>query len=454
MSEVRRAILISPKVALWKRPFVTEDLLDQVLSSDLMCIPDEVLFDLFLAWEEGEGCLSRRELIEKYVCLQRVPSEKIKAFVLNPEFNILKTRKPNKIPDTLHIVDLAGHLGLQPVYSLGAGLGEWMEWKLPSHFALKLLGFRFADGIALENVDFSLCSRVAMVQDETKKDWVADRLAASFGRSFGRFTVVVEDRSDRWHSEFKVSAEILCAWSEVIRDFSPQGVEAFLRFLYSGTLNAELETLAEVAIIADKYQVLDLAMHCLDLLKKELNAETAWEILKAAEQFELGDLREAAMHTILISPKVALWKRPFVSEDLLDQVLSSDLMCIPDEVLFDLFLGWEEGEGCLSRRELIEKYVCLQSVPSEKIKAFVLNPKFNILKARKPRKIPVTEHTVDLEGRLALQPYCSSSTGTGEWMEWKLPSHFALKLLGFRVTDQLENLDFCLWLAVKNGRMA
>ena len=33
-------------------------------------------------------------------------------------------------------------------------------------------------------------------------------------------------------------------------------------FLYSGTLNAELETLAEVAIIADKYQVLDLAMHC------------------------------------------------------------------------------------------------------------------------------------------------------------------------------------------------
>ena len=156
MSEVRRAILISPKVALWKRPFVTEDLLDQVLSSDLMCIPDEVLFDLFLAWEEGEGCLSRRELIEKYVCLQRVPSEKIKAFVLNPEFNILKTRKPNKIPDTLHIVDLAGHLGLQPVYSLGAGLGEWMEWKLPSHFALKLLGFRFADGIALENVDFSL----------------------------------------------------------------------------------------------------------------------------------------------------------------------------------------------------------------------------------------------------------------------------------------------------------
>ncbi|CAK9101152.1 BTB/POZ domain-containing protein 2, partial [Durusdinium trenchii] len=221
-------------------------------------------------------------------------------------------------------------------------------------------------------------------------------------------------------------------------------------FLYSGTLNAELETLAEVAIIADKYQVLDLAMHCLDLLKKELNAETAWEILKAAEQFELGDLREAAMHTILISPKVALWKRPFVSEDLLDQVLSSDLMCIPDEVLFDLFLGWEEGEGCLSRRELIEKYVCLQSVPSEKIKAFVLNPKFNILKARKPRKIPVTEHTVDLEGRLALQPYCSSSTGTGEWMEWKLPSHFALKLLGFRVTDQLENLDFCLWCGNHN----
>lgn len=41
-------------------------------------------------------------------------------------------------------------------------------------------------------------------------------------------------------------------------------------------------------------------MRCpgLDLLKKELNAETAtaWEILKAAEHFQLEDLREAAMH--------------------------------------------------------------------------------------------------------------------------------------------------------------
>lgn len=33
-------------------------------------------------------------------------------------------------------------------------------------------------------------------------------------------------------------------------------------FLYSGTLNAELETLAEVMIIAEKYQVVELSMHC------------------------------------------------------------------------------------------------------------------------------------------------------------------------------------------------
>ena len=39
-------------------------------------------------------------------------------------------------------------------------------------------------------------------------------------------------------------------------------MEAFLRFLYSGTLDADVQTLVEVMVIADKYQVKELSSHC------------------------------------------------------------------------------------------------------------------------------------------------------------------------------------------------
>lgn len=38
--------------------------------------------------------------------------------------------------------------------------------------------------------------------------------------------------------------------------------QAFLRFLYSGTLEGSLSTLVEVVAIADKYQVSKLSRHC------------------------------------------------------------------------------------------------------------------------------------------------------------------------------------------------
>lgn len=39
-------------------------------------------------------------------------------------------------------------------------------------------------------------------------------------------------------------------------------MEVFLRFLYSGTLNVDVQTLVEVMVIADKYQVPELSRHC------------------------------------------------------------------------------------------------------------------------------------------------------------------------------------------------
>eukprot|EP00913_Durusdinium_trenchii_P005510 g5134.t1 len=118
----------------------------------------------------------------------------------------------------------------------------------------------------------------ALITDFTKKELVAEKLAFSFGQG-GDFTVAVTEVSSSQRTEFKVWAVILSSWSEVfekmmchdfeekekqefvITEFSPKAVEAFLRFLYSGSLDATLDTLIEVIAIADKYQVPELYRH-------------------------------------------------------------------------------------------------------------------------------------------------------------------------------------------------
>ncbi|CAK9101138.1 BTB and MATH domain-containing protein 40 [Durusdinium trenchii] len=242
-----------------------------------------------------------------------------------------------------------------------------------------------------------------MFKDTTKKEWVADMLSASFGQS-GDFTVVVtsedgttgkeesdggdDERKDdggAQRTEFKVWSVILSSWSDVfekmmshnlkekaeqevvIQDFSSHGVEAFLRFLYSGTLEGSLSTLVEVVAIADKYQVSKLSRHCQDVLADQLSAETAWSIFEAADCFQLEELREESLHAILKEPKVALAKRPS-SETLLNEVLSSDLLCISHEELLNLLVKWEEVEGCESRINFIEKYVSMENISQEKLR--------------------------------------------------------------------------------------
>lgn len=39
-------------------------------------------------------------------------------------------------------------------------------------------------------------------------------------------------------------------------------METFLRFLYSGTLDVDIQTIVEVMAIADKYHVKELSKHC------------------------------------------------------------------------------------------------------------------------------------------------------------------------------------------------
>ncbi|CAK9101114.1 BTB/POZ domain-containing protein 1 (Hepatitis C virus NS5A-transactivated protein 8) (HCV NS5A-transactivated protein 8), partial [Durusdinium trenchii] len=334
---------------------------------------------------------------------------------------------------------------------------------------------------------------------------VAEKLAFSFNKS-GDFTVVVlegDSSGEKVRTEFKVWSVIMSSWSEyfdkmmshefeentqrqvVIRDFSPKGIEVFLRFLYSGTLEASLETLVEVMVIADKYQVPELSSHCNELLRAHLSADTAWEIFKAADVFQFEQLREEAMHAILIEPKVALARRPAVNERLLQEVLSSDLLCVSDEDLFDLLVNWDddaEYSQDVSRAKLIEKYVSMAKISDEKIRLMtgsIEEPERKRLKSLRS-VCTRSEHTRDVIGcirgrfdRWAANRFqgfrpgnlgeyflsnwvhfvhspntnvgsmfalasCAehSFQNAGSWVEWRLPL-FAVKLLAVRFRKEV-----------------
>ena len=145
----------------------------------------------------------------------------------------------------------------------------------------------------------------------SNKALVADVLHSCFGQ--GDFKVVVEEvfEDGTKRTEFPVWSLLLRKWSDVfanmmshqqfiegstaevvIKDFSACAVDAFLRFLYSGTLSTNLSTLIEVGVIADKYQVQPLYKACMGTVKEKLASETACEIFECADRFHLEEPRK------------------------------------------------------------------------------------------------------------------------------------------------------------------
>jgi len=218
----------------------------------------------------------------------------------------------------------------------------------------------------------------------SNKALVADVLHSCFGQ--GDFKVVVEEvfEDGTKRTEFPVWSLLLRKWSDVfanmmrhqqfiegstaevvIQDFSACAVDAFLRFLYSGTLSTNLSTLIEVGVIADKYQVQPLYKACMGTVKEKLASETACEIFECADRFHLEELRRKAKEEILIEPRDALPRRSSLSSKLLDEVLSSELLCIEEWELLELFLEWGSAEDMDAVLQLIAKHVDLRGIPED-----------------------------------------------------------------------------------------
>ncbi|OLP93981.1 BTB and MATH domain-containing protein 40 [Symbiodinium microadriaticum] len=230
----------------------------------------------------------------------------------------------------------------------------------------------------------SRCRQMSHMCTLSNKALAADVLHSCFGQ--GDFKVVVEEvlEDGTKRTEFPVWSLLLRKWSDVfanmmshqqfiegsnaevvIKDFSACAVDAFLRFLYSGTLSANLSTLIEVGVIADKYQVQPLYKACMGTVKEKLASETACEIFECADRFHLEELRRKAKEEILIEPRDALPRRSSLSSKLLDEVLSSELLCIEEWELLELFLEWGSAEDLDAVLQLIAKHVDLRGIPED-----------------------------------------------------------------------------------------
>ena len=197
-------------------------------------------------------------------------------------------------------------------------------------------------------------------------DSLSGMLEACFGKD-GNFTIVVEEEVGESGvgklTEFKVWASLLTVRSPVfqsmttreefeecregqvvIRDFSANAVEAFLRFLYCGRLNASVGILMEVAALADKYQVHSLHSQCIGAIREDLTPKKACEVFALADKFREAGLRTKALELMCEYPEKALRTRPSVSPELLQRILSWCSLCLEESTLQSLLQSWGEPE--------------------------------------------------------------------------------------------------------------
>ena len=106
------------------------------------------------------------------------------------------------------------------------------------------------------------------------------------------------------------------------------------------------------------------------MIRKKLNEKTAWEVLVAADRFQLQDLRYDAFIVVATNPTQTFKERPAVSEALLKEVLDSNLMCVSHDELLDIFIEWKDVPDRLSRLDLICKYVSLDDLSKGKLASF------------------------------------------------------------------------------------
>eukprot|EP00931_Biecheleriopsis_adriatica_P044041 TRINITY_DN25161_c0_g1_i1.p1 TRINITY_DN25161_c0_g1~~TRINITY_DN25161_c0_g1_i1.p1 ORF type:complete len:426 (+),score=74.43 TRINITY_DN25161_c0_g1_i1:32-1279(+) len=175
-----------------------------------------------------------------------------------------------------------------------------------------------------------------------------------------RVVVVANGTSGLTHevAEFRVYSKLLCAWSKAfervlqhdssrleITDFSKDGVESFLRFLYSGELVADPGLAAEVAVLAGQYEIQEPAALCEQMLfTGQIDAHGIFAMLERSRAHRHSDassrIIKSCCKTICVDPDYYLKMPIMLSPDALDALLAEVGFRIGDYELAKLILSW------------------------------------------------------------------------------------------------------------------
>eukprot|EP00435_Cladocopium_sp_Y103_P061390 s21_g23.t1 len=197
-----------------------------------------------------------------------------------------------------------------------------------------------------------------------RKEDAARVFRQCFGKG-GDLTISVE--ADGAQRDFKV-----------IKEFSAPAVEFFLKFLYSGWLEAHGETLIEVGLLADKYQVDELQKAVCKLLASEITPKDACRLCEFADRHGATAAKQIAIDQILREPEdsvyrfEALQSAQLLGHGLLDEILDSGALCLEPGELMPIVLtlelellsplsgaverwNWGLGESPVDLRRILEK---------------------------------------------------------------------------------------------------
>ncbi len=131
-----------------------------------------------------------------------------------------------------------------------------------------------------------------------------------------------------------------------LKDTNEEGLQEFLRFLYTDECNLSTDNAVLVLYLAKKYIVPSLAQECIEFLEANLRVENAVTVLQQAIQFDEKNLEKKCWDLIDLKTADVVASDAFVDVDeaTLAELLKRESLSVKELDLFKSVLKWSEAE--------------------------------------------------------------------------------------------------------------
>lgn len=126
---------------------------------------------------------------------------------------------------------------------------------------------------------------------------------------------------------------------------SRRGLEGFLQIFYSYDLQISSETVEEIYLLADKYDMEEWKTVCIKFIKKTLHIKTIFVALELAKKFDLFDLKGLCEETFRRNAEKIFSSNEFleISQDTLKSIIGLELYCCTEFTKFRACVKWAKA---------------------------------------------------------------------------------------------------------------